>query len=156
SQSLNLKSRICQESVMFKQRVLFVLFSFSLLLDGCSSAPDPAAQSERVKTKVVVAPDGSIHLKPEQIQANGIQISEVIESDVTPSINATGRVKARAGGEARVFSPFPGKLIADAARLPRPGDFVKQGQLIGEVEQQFVASERLQMTATTVQLEAGI
>jgi cobalt-zinc-cadmium efflux system membrane fusion protein len=55
-----------------------------------------------------------------------------------------------------VFSPFPGKLIADSARLPKPGDFVKQGQLIGEVEQQFVASERLQMTATTVQLEASI
>jgi RND family efflux transporter MFP subunit len=141
---------------MYKQRALFVLFLFSLLLNSCSSAPDPADQSERVQTKVVVAPDGSIHLKPEQIQANGIQTSEVTETDVAPSINATGRVKARAGGEAQVFSPFPGKLIADSARLPQPGDFVKQGQLIGEVEQQFVASERLQMTATTVQLEAAI
>jgi RND family efflux transporter MFP subunit len=109
-----------------------------------------------VQTKVVVAPDGSIHLKPEQIKANGIETSEVIERDVTPSINATGHVKARAGGEAQVFSPFPGKLITDSARLPRPGDFVRQGQLIGEVEQQFVASERLQMTATMVQLEASI
>jgi cobalt-zinc-cadmium efflux system membrane fusion protein len=141
---------------MVKQRALFALFLFSLLLNSCNSGPDTADQSERVQTKVVVAPDGSIHLKPEQIQANGIQTSEVTETDVTPSINATGRVKARAGGEAQVFSPFPGKLIADSARLPRPGDFVKQGQLIGEVEQQFVASERLQMTATTVQLEAGI
>jgi cobalt-zinc-cadmium efflux system membrane fusion protein len=125
-------------------------------LNGCSSTPDPADQSERVKTKVIVAPDGSIHLKPEQIKANGIETSEVLESAVTASITATGRVKARAGGEAQVFSPFPGKLIAESARLPRPGDFVRLGQIIGEVEQQFVASERLQMTATTVQLEAGI
>jgi cobalt-zinc-cadmium efflux system membrane fusion protein len=141
---------------MCKQRLLSVLFLFCVLLDGCRSAPDPADQSERVKTKVVVAPDGSIHLKPEQIQANRIQTSEVTETDVTPSIKAAGRVKARAGGEVQVFSPFPGKLIADSARLPRPGDFVKQGQLIGEVEQHFVASEKLQITATTVQLEAAI
>ena len=49
---------------MFKQRALFLLFTLCLLLNGCGSGsgsgsgPGPADQSERVQTKVVVAPDG--------------------------------------------------------------------------------------------------
>jgi len=135
--------------------ILIILLA--VVLTSCQSdAERDREKAQQVSSKAAVSPDGSIHLKPEQIQINGIQVTEVAESDVTPSIIATGRVKPRAGGEAQVFSPFAGRLIADPARLPHPGDFVRQGQLVAEVEQQFMASERLQFNAATIQLQASI
>ena len=143
---------------MRKQRVLFVwIILLTVVATGCESeAEREREKAERVQTKSVLGPDGSIHLTTEQIQANGLQTTLVNEIDVAPRLTAIGRVKPRAGGEAQVFSPFPGQIIARTSQVPHPGDSVRQGQLIAEVEQQFMASEKLQFNATAVQLQASI
>ena len=123
-----------------------------MLLSACKSdAEREREQASSVKAKTVVAPDGSIKLTAEQIKANGIQTAPVVEQEVTESITAIGRVKARAGGESQVFSPFPGRLLADPARLPRIGSFVKQGAVIAEVEQMFTAAEKAQIAGAAAQ-----
>jgi len=132
-----------------------------LVLALTASQPGCASKEEREPTrgaqaKPTVAPDGSIRLMPEWAQANGIQTAAVIEQDLTATVTAIGRVRARAGGAAQVFSPFAGRLIADPARVPRVGSFVKKGQVVAEVEQLLPASERTQFGAQAAQLQTEI
>ena len=143
---------------MTNQRVWFVLIILlSPLWSACESESERERETEQqVQAKTIVDADGAIHLKPEQVQANGLQSIVTKEVDVASKLTAIGRVKARAGGEAQVFSPFPGRLIGNPSGLPHPGDLVRQGQVIAEVEQQFVASETLQFNATSIQLQATI
>jgi hypothetical protein len=96
-----------------------------------------------------------IRLNATQVRASGLQTAEVAEDDVPAVIVVTARVKARSGGEAQVFSPFPGRLMAQA-RLPQVGEYVRRGQQIAEVEQQFMASERLQFASTVIELQVSI
>ncbi|MGE0129261.1 MAG: efflux RND transporter periplasmic adaptor subunit [Blastocatellales bacterium] len=129
-----------------------LLCGSSLLCAGCGSKtdrkPEPAREAE---TKTDDAPDGAIRLTPEQIKANGIQTAAATEQEIVSTITAIGRVTARAGGEAQVFSPFAGRLVADPARLPRIGSFVKQGAVIAEVEQMLTAAEQAQLRAAAAQ-----
>jgi membrane fusion protein, heavy metal efflux system len=102
-----------------------------------------------------VASDGSIHLTPKQVQANGLQTESVMVRNLPPTIAAIGRVVARAGGEAQVFSPFAGRLVADPARLPHVGSALNKGQVLAEVEQLVTASEQVQFAATEAQLQSA-
>jgi RND family efflux transporter MFP subunit len=137
---------------------LSFVFSFALVLlfAGCSSRPDsddkpkPGAESKTEPANL-----GGVRLTPEQIKINQIQVAEVTEASVTPTVSAVGHVRARAGGEAEVYSPFAGRLLSDKP-LPQPGDAVSTGQIIAEVEQQFVAGEKLQIVSTSLQLQAEI
>ncbi len=101
-------------------------------------------------------PNGEVHLTREQVRLNQIVTTAVIEEKVTYSLLAIGRIRARAGGEARVYSPFAGKLVADPTNLPRVGDLVGKGQILAEVEQVFNAAEKLQVAAATTQLQASV
>lgn len=131
-----------------------LVLSLSAELTACQSE----AERERAASapaKTAAMPDGSIHLTPEKVRASGIQTALVEERELAPTINAIGRVAARAGGEAQVFSPFPGRLIADPARLPRVGTVVTKGDVIAEVEQIFTAAESAQIKAAAAQFAAS-
>jgi len=139
---------------MRKSTLVFVLCAG---LTACESEAEREREQRReVQAKSSVAPDGSIHLTSGQVRTNNIQTSAAVEEDVAPGISVPGRVKPRAGGESGIFAPFAGRLVADAAQVPRPGSEVREGQLLGEVEQIFPASERLQIRATSIQLQTGI
>jgi cobalt-zinc-cadmium efflux system membrane fusion protein len=125
-----------------------------LLLSGCTSAPGGSAEVSPKQTTPEPA-GGVIHLTPEEVQASGLESVEVVEKEVAPSLVATARVRTRAEGEAEVFSPFPGRLIG-ATALPRIGEAVTRGQHIADVEQQFAASEALQVATTVIELQSTI
>jgi cobalt-zinc-cadmium efflux system membrane fusion protein len=109
-----------------------------------------------VQAKSVVASDGSIHLTPEQVQANHIQTAAVSEQELASIISATGRVAARPGAEAQVFSPFAGRIIANPAKLPHVGSVVRRGEVVAEVEQLVTAAEKVQYGTAIAQLQSTI
>ncbi len=127
-----------------------------LLLVACKSEIErEREQSRGVQPKVAAGNDGSIHLTAAEVRANGLQIEPVTRQNLAPTLSAIGRVVARAGGEAQVFSPFAGRLIADPAKLPHVGSTVSKGQVLGETEQLISASEQVQFAATEAQLQSA-
>ncbi|HEV3217323.1 MAG TPA: efflux RND transporter periplasmic adaptor subunit [Vicinamibacterales bacterium] len=126
-------------------RQLFLICLTVALIPACSSERDQATSV----AKTAASADGTIHLSADQVRASGIRSAEVVERDVAPTIVALARVKARAGGMAEVFSPFPGRLVGGSP--PKIGDSVRQGQRIAEVEQQFAAGDQVQMSTTAIQ-----
>lgn len=129
----------------------------SLPIAGCESEAERQREANRsMPAKTGRSADGSIHLTPEQVQANGIQTVPVIEQQIAQAISAIGRVTARAGGESQVFSPFAGQLVADPGRLPRIGSVVRKDQVLAEVEQLVTASEQVQFAATAAQLQSAL
>lgn len=134
-----------------KYRGMLVVLIFAALLPACRSEQEPGTGT--AGAKVAASSDGSIHLSPEQVRASGLRSTQVVEGNVAPTIVAVGRVKARAGGESEVFSPFPGRLVGES--LPKVGDSVTKGQRIAEVEQQFTAADKLQVSRTAIELQTS-
>jgi cobalt-zinc-cadmium efflux system membrane fusion protein len=128
-----------------KRRQLFLICLTVALMPACSSERDQGSSG----TKTVAAADGTVRLSADQVRASGLRSAEVVEREVAPTVVALGRVKARAGGLAEVYSPFPGRLVGGSP--PRIGDSVRQGQRIAEVEQQFAAGDQIQMSTTAIQ-----
>jgi cobalt-zinc-cadmium efflux system membrane fusion protein len=93
-------------------------------------------------------------VSPAAVQATGLQVAPVVEREVAQTLVAIGRVKPRAGAEAEVAPPFAGTVVTQSI-LPKIGDLVRRGQHLAEIEQQFAASERLQVESTAVQLAAS-
>ena len=137
-----------------ENRVVFFLCIVLALLCSCSSSA-PQNQEAATKSETSETTTNEVRLKPEQVQAIGIQVADVVAANVSPSITVAGRVTTRTGGEAEVLSPFPGQLVADAT-LPRIGTVVARGQHLADVEQQLVATEKFQLATTAVQLEGEI
>lgn len=121
-------------------------------LPSCRSTPSGEGRATEMPA---AAGDGRILLTPEEAKINGIQSVEVVEREISPNIVVTARVRTRAGGQAEVFSPFPGRLAGEQP-WPRIGDSVVRGQHLGDVEQQFPASEQLQLETTTIELQSAI
>lgn len=149
---------------MSSRIVISVIFflGLSVALGACRREAE-REQKQDAEAKPFVAPDGSIHLTPEQAQAIGLKTTAVLEQETPATLTAVGRVKARAGGGAQVFSPFAGRLIADPARLPRVGEVIKKGVVIAEVEQLLTTAEQAQISGaaaqfavTAVQLQVAI
>jgi cobalt-zinc-cadmium efflux system membrane fusion protein len=137
---------------MQKCTLALVLF---LAIAGCESEAEREREQQRqVQIKSSASPDGSIHLSDEQIRANNIQTSVAIAENIAPTITATGRTKPRSGAESRVFAPFAGRILMSVP--PRLGGEVREGQILAEVEQIFPASERVQLKATSLQLQTDI
>jgi len=134
-----------------------VALALSIGLTACESdAEKQREQSRQVEPRSSAAPDGSIQLTAEQIRANNIQTTAAVEENIAPAISAPGRIKPRSGSESQVFAPFAGRVIAAASSTPRVGNEVREGQLIGEVEQSFAASERVQFKSASLQLQTEI
>jgi len=129
-----------------------LIWGLGLSLAACGSeARRKRELAPGAEAKAEAAPDDSIRLTPEQIKANGIQTATATEREIDSTITVIGRVTARAGGAAQVFSPFAGRLIADQVAIPRIGSFVKQGAVIAEVDQIITAAERAQLSAAAAQ-----
>jgi cobalt-zinc-cadmium efflux system membrane fusion protein len=143
---------------LLKQSLIIASLIGSLsFFAGCGSKTErEEEEGSKAQAKSVVAPDGSIHLTPEQVQANKIQTTAVVERELASTISAIGRVTARAGAEAQLFSPFLGRIIADPARIPRIGSVVRRGQAVAEVEQLVTAAEKVQYNASITQLQSAI
>src|SRR5262249_34784141 len=131
--------------------LLLCVLSVNFIACRSKAAREPEKEAP---THSVAALDGSIRLTPEQIQATGLKTAAVVEHEVAARLTAMGRVKARAGGEAQVFSPFAGRLMADPARLPRIGSAVRKGSVIAEVEQMLTTAEQAQISASAAQFAA--
>jgi membrane fusion protein, heavy metal efflux system len=127
-----------------------------IALTACKSDEREREQRSQLPRKPSAATDGAVRLTAEQIKANGIQTSSAQEVQLVPSIVATGRIKPQAGAESQVFAPFAGRIVADQARIPRLGLEVRAGELLGEIEQIFAASERVQFKAASLQLQTDI
>ncbi len=122
---------------------------------ACHAAEDKGAGGAVAGgAPVTIAPDGSIHVSPAAVQATGLKVTPVVERDVAQSLVAIARVKPRAGAEAEISPPFAGTVVSQSA-LPTIGDAVRKGQHLADIEQQFQASERLQIESTAVQLAAS-
>jgi cobalt-zinc-cadmium efflux system membrane fusion protein len=128
-----------------------IVLALSAAGDGCKRE---AERQTTQNAEPVAAPDGSIRLTPEQVKSNGIQTGAVSEQEITSTFTAIGRVTARAGGEAQVFSPFAGRLVADPVKIPRIGSFVRKGEVIAEVEQQLTVAEKAQISGAAAQFGA--
>jgi len=137
-----------------KYRGVFPTVLLSIVLAGCSSRSPETESPSSVETSRP-ASDATIRLEPEDVKANGLQSVEVVETRIAPTLVAPGHVRTRSGGEAEIFSPFPGRLTGELA-LPRIGDSVRKEQHIADVEQQFAAPERLQLTTTAIELQTNI
>jgi len=128
-----------------------------LALQGCGSTHSetqpPHKPSSATESQPAVR--GEVRLTPEQIEGNNLQTTEVVEATAAPGIVALGHVRTRAGGESEILSPFAGRLAGESALL-KVGDAVAKGQHIADVEEQFVASEKLQMATATIQFEAEV
>ena len=132
-------------------------FLFFICATGCESQAERDREQQRqVQPKSSAAADGSIRLTDEQVRANNIQTSTASAIEIAPSITATGRVKPRSGAESRVFAPFAGRIVLNAAHAPQLGEEVRDGQVLAELEQIFAASERVQLSAASSQLQMDI
>ena len=142
---------------MIRTYDVVALLVFTLCLNGigCQSREELEEAQQRSAPQVAGS-EGEIHLTPDQVHLNGILTVPASESSVFSSLSAIGRVTPRAGGEAQVFSPFAGRLIADPVKPLRIGNEVERGQVLAEVEQFFDASERLRVATEDTQLQATI
>jgi len=128
-----------------------------LALQGCGSTHSEIQPSDKGSSATESRPvaRGEVRLTPEQIEGNNLQTTEVVEGTAAPGIVAIGHVRTRAGGESEILSPFAGRLVGESVLL-KVGDAVAKGQHIADVEEQFVASEKLQMATATIQFEAEV
>lgn len=104
----------------------------------------------------MLAADGSIHLSAEQAKLAGLQTAPVEARDIATTITASGRIRARQGGEAAVITSFAGRVVADPAKLPRLGSMVKKGEVLAEVEQVLNAVDAVQFSVASAQLQAAV
>ena len=63
------------------------VLALSVGLSACHTKEERAAE-KKAPEQAVVAPDGSIHLTPEQVQANGLKTAAVVEQEVAATLNA--------------------------------------------------------------------
>lgn len=133
-------------------RISFLVLLMVLSPSGCEMGGGERERELQTSAPKTLAPDGSIHFTPEQVKLAGLQTVPVEERTVTATITAIGRIRARLGGESQVFSPFPGRVVADPARLPRIGSMVERDQLLAEVEQILTVAETVQFSVSHIQL----
>jgi cobalt-zinc-cadmium efflux system membrane fusion protein len=126
-------------------------------LGACASEGErEREQRKQSAPKADAVADGSVHLTAEQIRGNNIQTAEAVEQEISPTVVAIGRIKPRSGAESQVFAPFAGRILAEPDRIPRLGAAVRAGQFLGEIEQVFAASERVQFKTASLQLQTEI
>jgi len=138
-------------------RKSILAFLLCIPLGACKSEAERGRERRQQEPpKLGAAPEGTVRLTAEQIKTNKIQTTEAVEREISPTIVAIGRIKPRSGAESQVFAPFAGRILADADRIPRPGVQVQAGQVLGDIEQIFAASERVQFKTSSLQLQTEI
>jgi cobalt-zinc-cadmium efflux system membrane fusion protein len=137
-------------------RACILAFSLCIALGACASEAEREREQRREAKPKPEATDGAVHLTAEQIKTNNIRTTEAVEEEISPTIVAIGRIKARSGAESQVFAPFPGRIVAGPDGIPRLGATVRAGQLLADIEQIFAASERVQFKTASLQLQSEI
>lgn len=134
-----------------------VVLLIAALLAACAGRNNGGGTDEaEASPRAAVRPDGSIHLTAQQVKLAGIRTAPAEERGVTRNIMAPGVVKPREAAESQVFSPFPGRVIADPSRLPHVGSLVKRGEVLAQVEQILNAATRVQFKVDDIQLQSAI
>jgi RND family efflux transporter MFP subunit len=132
---------------------LLVAASILLVSAGCL---DRETDEQRAQRPAPPREEGVVRLTPAQTRSAGIQVGQATDVTMPDTYSTTGRVVPRAGGEADVFAPFPGRLIVKSGGPLQVGSRVQRDQLLFEVEQQSSAAETLQMQAGETELEGRI
>lgn len=128
-------------------------------------AIDSAAGSERVELGTVVAHADektaahtpvadvdAIDLLIERQWEVAMRFERVEPRALTEWITTSGRIDVRPGGEAHVVVPAAGRLDApEGGRLPRPGDRVAAGDVLGVVELHLGTSDLVGLQALEYQ-----
>ncbi len=110
--------------------------------DAASSAraPAPAASAD------------TIAFPFEQQWPVAMRFERVGPRPLTEWLAVSGRIAARPGGEAHVAAPVAGRLLApEGGRLPRPGDRVSAGDVLGVVEPHLATSDVVGLQALEYQ-----
>ncbi len=146
------QSKIFLAPVRLRSR-LFLAAPLLLLLAGCLER-EPVEQREQ--RAAPSREEGIVRLTPAQVQSAGIQVKPVTRLSMPDFYSTIGRIVPRAGSQADVFAPFPGRLIIEASGPLQVGSQVKRDEVLFEVEQQFSAAETLQLRTGETELEGRI
>jgi RND family efflux transporter MFP subunit len=111
--------------------------------------PDAAAAS---KAPIPGPTPGVIPFLFEQQWPVAMQFERVAPRPLFEWLMVNGRVAARPGGEAHVSAPVAGRILApEKGELPRPGDRVAAGDVLGYVEPHLGTSELVALQALEYQ-----
>ncbi|MCY2959131.1 MAG: efflux RND transporter periplasmic adaptor subunit [Planctomycetota bacterium] len=111
--------------------------------------PDAASAS---RVPAPQAPAGAIPFLFEQQWPVAMRFERVGPRPLTEWLSVSGRVAPRPGGEAHIAAPVSGRLLAPkGGRLPRPGDRVSAGDVIGVVEPHLATSDIVGLQALEYQ-----
>ena len=98
-----------------------------LTVDECVVHPDAA--------KIPPAPDepaGRITFLKEQAWTTDFSVADVVTHELTPTLRASGEIRATAGREARITASTAGRVVL-AVPAPVLGMRVERGQVLGTV-----------------------
>jgi cobalt-zinc-cadmium efflux system membrane fusion protein len=124
---------------------------------ACRSAEKTAAaDGEPAKEEAKEESEDVVTLSEEEVKASGIVATVVAEGQIAETVSIQGRVVPRSGGQAQVFSPFPGRLSAPRAGLPILGRAVQQGQTLAVVEQELSATEATAAAEKRIEIDSQI
>lgn len=111
-----------------------------------------ADKVETTEAPAAAASTGTVKFLMEQQWLVRMKLAQVEEQTVARQITATGRVVPAANSQALVAPPVGG--ILTGRTLPRPGQFVAQGQTIAVLQQVATSAEQAQVRAAAAQVEA--
>ncbi|HEU4389224.1 MAG TPA: efflux RND transporter periplasmic adaptor subunit, partial [Blastocatellia bacterium] len=140
----------------FRTSIMLCAAAAVLLTVSCRSIHGSGTQTETAEKAEAVNDTNTITLSVEEVESSGIQTSPVVEGSVSETVSIQGRVIPRAGQQAPVFSPFPGRMVPPDGGLPMPGAVVKQGQLLGFVEQELSATEIASVNEKRIELDSQV
>jgi membrane fusion protein, heavy metal efflux system len=99
-------------------------------------------------------PPGSVPFLMEQQWTIGLLVAPATSATLSRRLAAPGRVRAPEGAEAIVSSPIAGRFVAaGAGRVPRAGETVEAGAVLGYVEPPLDAAALAQLEATRLELD---
>lgn len=118
----------------------------SIMFAGCVLFVACQQQVAELESQKADDHSGEVTLTVEQQEIIGLTTAQAVIQTVRPIIVSFGRVIPRMQGRVLITSPVAGQVTAlSAERIPAPGTFVHQGQILAEIEQTITAAERVQL-----------
>lgn len=85
----------------------------------------------------------------------GVRTEPAARKRLSPRLVSPGRVVPRPDKRAQVLAPSTGRLWPSGERLPRLGETVKKGQVLGLFEQSLSTPESAQLSAERIRAESA-
>lgn len=118
----------------------------SIMFVGCVLFVACQQQVAELESQKADGHSGEVTLTVEQQEIIGLTTAQAVIQTVRPIIVSFGCVIPRMQGRVLITSPVAGQVTAQSAeRIPAPGTFVHQGQILAEIEQTITAAERVQL-----------